>query len=85
MSSLSYALLHIFKKKKSSKASDHQTSSFTTDKFIGMELLQYRVKKPQVTTKNCRTEPRSPGIPEYWTTLLPGGEFSGILRFLKAF
>jgi hypothetical protein len=50
-----------------------------------MELLQYRVKKPQVTTKNCRTEPRSPGIPENWTTLIPGGEFPGILRFSKAF
>jgi hypothetical protein len=69
----------------SSKASGHLTSSFTTDKFIGMELLQYRVKKPQVTTKNCRTEPTSPGIPQNWTTLIPGGEISGILLSQKRF
>jgi hypothetical protein len=50
-----------------------------------MELLQYRVKKPQVTTKNCRTEPRSPGIPQNWTTLIPGGEISGILLSQKRF
>jgi hypothetical protein len=50
-----------------------------------MELLHYRVKKPQVTTKNCRTEPRSPGIPQNWTTLIPGGEISGILLSQKRF
>jgi hypothetical protein len=70
----------------SSKASGHLTSSFTTDKFVGMELLQYRGKKPQViTTKNCRTKPRSPGIPQSWTTLIPGGEISRILLSQKRF
>jgi hypothetical protein len=50
-----------------------------------MELLQYRVKKPQVTTKNCRTEPRLTGIPDNLTTLIPGGEFPGILLSQKRF
>jgi hypothetical protein len=50
-----------------------------------MELLQYGVKKPQVTTKKCGTEPRSPGIPQNWTTLIPGGEISGILLSQKRF
>jgi hypothetical protein len=57
----------------------------TADKFIGMELLQYRVKKPQVTTKDCRTEPKSPGIPQNWTTLIPGGKISEILLSQKRF
>jgi hypothetical protein len=51
MSVLSYALYSTHLKNISSKASGHLTSSFTTEKFIGMELLQYRKKKPQVKQK----------------------------------
>jgi hypothetical protein len=50
-----------------------------------MELLQYGVKKPQVTTRKCRTEPKSPGIPQNWTTLIPGGEILAILLSQKRF
>jgi hypothetical protein len=86
MSILSYVLYSTHLKNISSKASAWPSDVIIHyRKFIGMELLQYRKKKPQVTTKNCRTEPRSPRIPQNWTTLIPGGEIPGSLLSQKRF
>jgi hypothetical protein len=81
MSILSYALLHT--SKKGSKASGHLTSSFTTDKFIGMELLQYRLKNPQVTTKKLQNRTKATGNSRQLDYPDSRWEFPGILRVSK--
>jgi hypothetical protein len=83
MSSLSYALFHT-SKKISSKASDHLTSSFTTDKFIGMELFTTQSektagynKKLQNRTQVTRNS-RELDYPDSWWRI------SGNFMFLKS-
>jgi hypothetical protein len=48
------------------------------------EIFTLQSEKPQFKTKNGRTEPGSPGIPEdFMRTLIPGGKFPEISRFTK--